>query len=64
MITVKRLKELLEQLPDDAEVYAYEGEDVGIGIRQRSIPQQRHWWIRAREGSHQDDVTAGFPRNY
>ena len=30
MISVKRLKEILEELPDDALAYAYEGEVVGI----------------------------------
>jgi hypothetical protein len=30
MISVKRLKEILEELPNDALAYAYEGEVVGI----------------------------------
>lgn len=32
MITVKQLKKELESFPDDALVYAYEGESAGIGI--------------------------------
>lgn len=32
MITVKYLKQRLEQYPDDAQVYAYEAEVTGIGI--------------------------------
>ncbi|MCI0552912.1 MAG: hypothetical protein L0287_18325 [Anaerolineae bacterium] len=30
MIAVKRLKEILQELPEDALAYAYEGEVVGI----------------------------------
>jgi hypothetical protein len=30
VISVKQLKEILEELPDDALAYAYEGEVVGI----------------------------------
>ena len=30
MIPIKRLKEILEELPEDALAYAYEGEVVGI----------------------------------
>lgn len=32
MITVKRLKELLTQLPDDAAVVACEGEGIGLRV--------------------------------
>lgn len=32
MLTVKRLKELLTDLPDDATVLAYEGEGIGLII--------------------------------
>lgn len=32
MITGKRLKELVAQIPDDARVIAYEGEGVGLVI--------------------------------
>ena len=33
MIPVKRLKEILQELPEDALAYAYEGEVVGIIFR-------------------------------
>lgn len=33
MITVKQLRELLADLPDDARVTAYEGEGTGLDIR-------------------------------
>lgn len=32
MITAKRLRELLEQLPDDAGLVAYEGEGIGLRV--------------------------------
>jgi len=57
MITVKRLKELLEKVPNDAMVYAYEGEDTGICIyTQESV----RWWIRAHESNEIDGYTDGF----
>jgi hypothetical protein len=37
---------LIADLPEDGQVYAYEGEDVGIGIR---FPSGRFFWIRARD---------------
>ena len=63
MITVKRLKELLKDLPDDAKCYGYEGEDVGIGIYtgdEGVIGAKKYWWIRASEGNHEDTHTEGF----
>ena len=33
MITVKKLKEMLSFLPDNAEISAYQGEDVGINVK-------------------------------
>jgi len=62
MITVDRLRKLLEDLPADAEVYGYEGEDVGIAIRDDRPGKRQFWWIRAREGSEHDDYTEGFTR--
>lgn len=60
MITVKRLKKLLAKVPDDAHLWAYEGEDVGITIEKG----QRHWWIRATDGGwngdEMDTYTTGF----
>lgn len=32
MITAKRLRELLEQVPDDAGLVAYEGESIGLRV--------------------------------
>lgn len=32
MITAKRLRELLEQVPDDAALIAYEGEGIGLRV--------------------------------
>lgn len=55
MISVKRLKELLEQVPDDAKVNAYEGETTGISITKG----KRHWWIDAKE-KYIDTYTEGF----
>lgn len=58
MITVKRLRELLAELPDDGQCYGYEGEDVGIGIR---LPGDGFAWIRATESDDEDTHTEGFP---
>ena len=63
MITVKRLKELLKDLPDDAKVYAYEGEDTGIGIytgKDGVMGAKRVWWISACEENYKDTKTEGF----
>lgn len=35
-LTVKQLRETLAQLPDDAEIMAYEGEDICIMIYDRT----------------------------
>lgn len=32
MITAKRLRELLQKLPDDAALVAYEGEGIGLRV--------------------------------
>lgn len=32
MITIKRLKELIADLPDDVAVVAYEGESIGLTL--------------------------------
>ena len=42
MITVKQLKELLQNFPDEAEVSAYEGEDIGLSIQLGD----KYGWIR------------------
>jgi len=43
MIKVNDLIMLLKEVPDNAEVYAYEGEDTGLVIRDKS----NYWFIRA-----------------
>ena len=55
MISVKRLKELLNQCPDDALVNAYEGEGCGIIITKN----EKDWWIEAKSKG-QDTFTQGF----
>ena len=69
MITVKRLKELIKDLPDDAKCYAYEGEDVGIAIFEGSdeddasiLDSEHYWWIRMRERGR-DTHVEGFNKN-
>ena len=63
MITVKKLKELLNKLPDDAKCYAYEGGDRGIAIHLRisSLPlKEKYWWIEAKDTDEEDEYTEGF----
>lgn len=52
MITVKRLKELIAQLPDDAKCVAYEGENIGISI---TLPDGRFSFIVARPEDDEDE---------
>lgn len=42
MITVKRLRELLSQLPDDAKCYAYEGVVSGVVVVEWKQPGVRN----------------------
>lgn len=58
MITVGKLKSLLETLPDDYRVWAYEGEDVGIGIE--SPDGKKDYWIRATSDERVDSKTSGW----
>jgi len=65
MIKVSKLKELLSNIPDDAEVWAYEGEDTGIAITPARTPGvvwdcMAKWWIRATCDKKEDDYTKGF----
>lgn len=62
MITVKRLKELIKELPDDAKCFAYEGEDVGISIflGDEMFGSKKVWWIRAGECKEENQYTEGF----
>ena len=61
-ITVKQLKALLEQVPDDADIEAYEGERTGFNIRLH-MPykplETPYWWIDA-SGNGEDIYTEGF----
>lgn len=43
MIKVGTLKRLLEMLPNEAEVTAYEGEGIGLSIREKG--GRRSGWI-------------------
>ena len=53
-LTIKKLKELLDQVPDDARCNAYEGEVSGIRIESRSEPK-KHWFIQAYDDDDLDD---------
>lgn len=68
MITAKRLRELLEQVPDDAGLTAYEGEGVGL----RVVKGELFGWIdtgsrddHCDDNSSEHDLTAfvGIERN-
>ena len=52
MISVGRLKRLLEWLPEDAAINAYEGEDVGFSIK---MQDGSFTWITARDTEDEDD---------
>lgn len=60
MITVKTLKQLLNQLPEDAKCYAYEGERRGIGIYLDDLWDGKRWWIDAGESEKEEKYTEGF----
>lgn len=54
MIKADTLKQLLTKVPDDATIYAYEGEDTGIQI---NMPDGTFQWIRATASSTEDKQT-------
>ena len=56
MITIRRLKELIKDIPDDAMCFGYEGEDTGIVINK----DKRQWFIRCTEADKDDIHTEGF----
>ena len=57
MIKVKRLKELLNEIPEDALLYGYEGEDTGIVFYSR----KKKWFISTCQHSDiLDTYTEGF----
>jgi hypothetical protein len=45
MLTIKRLKELIAELPDGAGVVAYEGEGIGL----RVVHKGKYGWINTGE---------------
>ena len=59
MIKVKKLKELLANIPDDDDVWAYEGEDSGIAIGKIGLIHGFKW-IRCRCDKTEDTYTEGF----
>lgn len=64
MITVKRLKELIIDLPDNAKCYGYEGERTGIGIFSGKdvFGSKKFWWIDACENNVEETYTEGFKK--
>jgi hypothetical protein len=54
MITIKKLKELLKDIPDDAVCWAYDGEVTGISIRK----DMQGWFIGCSE--QKDTFLEGF----
>ena len=61
MITAKRLKALLEHVPDDAMVWAYQGEDSGFAAQLGTeLHSRKGWWIRATEDDEEDIYVEGF----
>ena len=48
MITAGHLIELLQQLPTDARLVAYEGEDIGLRIIVEDGERMGYGWIAAR----------------
>ena len=64
MITLKKLKELIKDLPDDSMCYAYSGEITGIVIHgNEKINKGKEWFIGAGEinaNGKDDTYTEGF----
>lgn len=59
MITIKKLKELLKDIPDDAICWAYEGEFTGIGIK--DLKDDKKWFIEAEDVYPKENTyTEGF----
>lgn len=60
MITIKRLKELIKDLPDDAKCFGYEGEYTGITIKTKD---NKYMFIGAsdsRPNEEDDTYLEGF----
>ena len=63
MIKIKKLKELIKDLPDDAKCYGYEGERRGIAIyvgKESVWDAKKYWWIDAGECKEEETYTEGF----
>ena len=61
MITIKRLKELIKDLPDEATCHVYEGERIGIAINHGNNEELfNNWWIDATDSDKEDIYTEGF----
>ena len=56
MITVRKLRTLLEEFPDDATCYAYEGEDTGITVKcvNPDTGVSEHYFIRCSDKSEEE----------
>ena len=54
MILVKTLKKLLEKLPENAQLYAYEGEITGLGVK---LPNGDSDFIIAYDSDTEDNQT-------
>ena len=51
MITAKNLKKILKNVPDDAKIYAYEGESTGIVV---IIDDEEFLFINASSDDDED----------
>ena len=58
MITVNKLKQLIDKIPSTAHVNIYEGEDIGINIFDPI--SNKNWWIRIENTLEEDTYTEGF----
>jgi hypothetical protein len=56
VILAKTLKTMLQKVPDDAKIYAYEGESTGLGV---CMPDGTFEWITAYD-SDTEDVQSEF----
>ncbi|MGB0218356.1 MAG: hypothetical protein ACPGJF_03395 [Sinimarinibacterium flocculans] len=59
MITVQRLRELLQQIPNEACANVYDDDEGKAGIRIEH-PDGRVWFIRAAPDDEIDTETEGF----
>ena len=63
MITVKKLKELLKDIPDNYNCYAYEGEDTGLMISSNIYLIGNNYYFIAMDSSGDiNEYTEGFKK--